>query len=103
MILQSMLKELDYTILQGNPLTEITDLVYDSRKVTPGSLFICITGSVSDGHAYVPQVIEKGAAAILVEHPVEAPENVTVIQTPDTRYAMAFISAAAWMYASSGM
>ena len=95
MKLQSLLEKIDFTVLQGSLDLEITDLVYDSRKVTPGSLFICIPGSVTDGHTYVPQVIEKGVAALLVEHPVQAPRNVTVIQTGDNRYAMAYM-AAAW-------
>ena len=47
-----------------------------------------------DGHKFVPDVVAKGAKTLIVEEPVEAPADVTVIQVEDTRYAMAFISAA---------
>ena len=95
MKLSSLLEKLEYTCVQGNPQQEVTGVVYDSRKVTEGSLFICIRGAVVDGHKFVPDVVAKGAKVLVVEEPVNAPSDVTVIQVADTRYAMAFI-AAAW-------
>ena len=94
MKLSSLLEKLEYTCIQGNTEQEVTDVVYDSRKVTEGSLFICIRGAVVDGHKFVPDVAAKGAKVLIVEEAVEAPDDVTVIQVADTRYAMAFISAA---------
>ncbi len=94
MNLTSLLEELTYECLQGDLEREVSAVAYDSRKVTEGSLFICIRGAASDGHRFVPDVIQKGAAVLVVEEPVEAPAEVTVIRVPDTRYAMAFISAA---------
>ena len=47
-----LLKDLEYTVLQGNVDGEVTAVVNDSRKVCPGCLFICITGAVFDGHVY---------------------------------------------------
>ena len=73
---------------------EVSSVVYDSRKVEEGSLFICIRGAVVDGHKFIPDVVAKGAKTLIVEEAVEVPEDVTVIQVEDTRYAMAFISAA---------
>jgi len=89
-----LLKDLEYTVLQGSVEGEVTAVINDSRKVCPGCLFICITGAVFDGHAYAGEVAKKGARVLIVEKPVEVPESVTVIQVQDTRYAMAFISAA---------
>ena len=51
-------------------------------------------GAVVDGHTFVPDVVAKGAKVIVAEEQVEAPEQVTVIQVEDTRYALACISAA---------
>ncbi len=94
MKLISLLDRLDYTCLQGSTDRDVTTVVYDSRKVEKDSLFICIRGAVVDGHKFIPDVLEKGAKTLVVEEPVEAPEDVTVILVQDTRYAMAFISAA---------
>ena len=41
MLLKQLLKNLDYTLVQGCLNTEVTDIYYDSRKVTPGGLFVC--------------------------------------------------------------
>ena len=98
MVLSSLLERLEYTCLQGNLQQEITTIVYDSRKAEEGSLFICIRGAVADGHKFVPDVVKKGAKALVVEEPVEVPGDVTVILVKDSRYAMAFISAAYYGY-----
>ena len=94
MKLVSLLERLEYTCLQGSTDQEVKNVIYDSRKVEEGSLFICIRGAVVDGHKFAPDVIAKGAKVLVVEEAVEAPEDVTVILVKDTRYAMAFISAA---------
>lgn len=98
MRLATLLERIDYKCIQGNVDREITDVIYDSRKVSEGSLFICIRGAVVDGHTFAEDAAEKGAAAIVVEEPVDVPEQVTVIQVEDTRYAMALISAAYFGY-----
>lgn len=95
MKLAQLLERLEYQCVQGSIETEVKDIVNDSRKVSEGSLFLCIKGAVSDGHKYVPDVIEKGAKVLVVQDMVEAPEDVTVIKVEDSRYAMALI-AAAW-------
>ena len=98
MKLTDLLAHLPYTLLQGSLDQEVTALVYDSRKVTPGSLFVCVSGTVSDGHRFVPDAIGAGASVLVVEHPVEAPESVTVIQTGNGRRALAELSAAWFGY-----
>nr|WP_317361182.1 UDP-N-acetylmuramoyl-L-alanyl-D-glutamate--2,6-diaminopimelate ligase [uncultured Blautia sp.] len=92
--LKDLLEHLDYQCLQGTTDKEITSVVYDSRKAEPGSLFLCVKGAVSDGHAYAKEVAEKGASVLVVQDAVEVPEDVTVIQVENSRYAMACISAA---------
>ena len=75
MKLTSLLERLEYEVRQGSDEIEVTELVNDSRKVTEGSVFVCISGAVSDGHTYVEEVAGKGAKAVIVEKPVEAPEG----------------------------
>lgn len=94
MYLDNMLEELEYTCLQGDVHYSVTELVYDSRKVVKDCVFVCITGAVSDGHTYINEVVEKGAAVIVVEKEVALPASVTAIRVADTRQALAFMSAA---------
>lgn len=103
MKLDKLLERLDYTVVQGSDSTEVTTLINDSRKVEEGSVFVCISGAVSDGHKYAADVAAKGAAAVIVEKDVEVPENVTVIKVEDTRYALALMSAAYFGYSADKM
>ena len=98
MKLTKLLERLEYEVVQGSDQIEITELTNDSRKVVDGSVFVCISGAVFDGHAYVNDVAEKGAAVVIVEKDVEAPEGLTVIKVADTRYALALTSAAYFGY-----
>lgn len=94
MKLMNLLERLEYTCIQGSVEREVTAVVSDSRKVTPGALFICIRGAVVDGHTFAADVAEKGAAVLVVEEPVKVPDDVTVLLVENTRYAMALISCA---------
>ena len=98
MKLIKLLERLEYECINGSLDVDVKDVINDSRKVSDGSLFICIRGAVSDGHKYVPDVIAKGAKVLVVEKRVEAPEDITVIRVEDSRYAMALISAAYYDY-----
>lgn len=94
MKLMNLLERLEYTCIQGSVEREVTAVVSDSRKVTPGALFICIRGAVVDGHTFAADVAGKGAAVLVVEEPVKVPDDVTVLLVENTRYAMALISCA---------
>jgi len=96
--LRELVERLDYELLQGSLDQDIENLIYDSRKVTDKSLFVCIKGTVVDGHDFVKEVCDKGASVLIVEHEVSAPENVTVIKTADNRKALAYLSAAYFDY-----
>lgn len=98
MKLDKLLERFEYETVQGSAEIEVTTLVNDSRKVEKGSVFVCISGAVSDGHQFAADVAAEGAAAIVVEKDVEVPEEVTVIKTADTRYALALMSAAYFGY-----
>jgi UDP-N-acetylmuramoyl-L-alanyl-D-glutamate--2,6-diaminopimelate ligase len=85
---------MNYTLMQGNLDSDISSVVYDSRKAEPGCVFVCMPGAVTDGHKYIPDVLAKGATAVVVERPVEVPENVTVLLVDNARLALAELSAA---------
>lgn len=97
LMLSKLLEKLEYECVAGDIDREVTAVVYDSRKVTQGCLFICIPGANADGHDYAQEVVDKGTKVIVAEKDItlEKAADVTVIRVKDTRYAMAFI-AAAW-------
>lgn len=101
MLLSKLLEKIDFDVINGELDLEINKLVYDSRKVEEGDVFVCITGAVSDGHSYIDSVVEKKAAAIIVSKDIEindAKKKVTFIKTRDTRLALAYMSAAFFDY-----
>lgn len=68
---------------------EIKGLAYDSRRVQEGYLFAAISGALADGHAYVPQALAKGAAALITERFLEGvPPHIPQIVTPNSRSLM---------------
>ncbi len=93
-----LVEKLDYELLQGSLEGEISELVYDTRKVTKDAMFVCIVGTAFDSHEKAAEVAAAGAKVIIVSKEVEVPEDVTVIKVTDTRYALALISAAYFDY-----
>jgi len=121
--LKQLLSDVSYKILQLGPggiSREISSVAHDSRKITPGGLFICILGFIVDGHDYINAAAQAGAAAIIVEEfnnlplwpensgrvyprppgytgtaqkEITYPPNITIIQVENARQAMAHIAA----------
>jgi len=69
---------------------DITSIENDHRKVQKGSLFICIKGYTVDGHDFASAAVERGAAAVLAEKPLDLPVPVVVVD--NTRRAMAVLA-----------
>ena len=98
-LLEQLKKEDEIIALRGNTEIEVTDLVYDTRKdIKEGSLFVCISGAVFDGHDYIATAIEKGAAVIVTEREVSVPDYVTLVVVKNTRKGLAYLSAAWFSY-----
>ncbi len=87
---------LDYTQPQGTGDPEIADIVYDTRRLVPGALFVCIVGTQRDSHDLAAEALAAGAAALVVQHPVSLPAGCAapVIEVSNTRRALALLSAA---------
>jgi UDP-N-acetylmuramyl tripeptide synthase len=77
--------------ITGDSDPAILDIAYDSREVTPGSLFVALRGGYVDGHSYIDQAIERGAVALLVERPGPYPVPAIVVQ--DSRAALSPVAA----------
>ena len=97
MTLEKILTGVPHQILQDDaPGADISLITIDSRKVQPGTLFICLKGLTLDGHNFVSAAAEAGAVAVLVEgYPTDSsyPTGLTVISVENTREAMAYMAA----------
>lgn len=92
MLLEKLISPLLFKTLIGTNDIKILGIHNDSRKIKPGFLFVCTKGAKADGHQYIEQAIEQGAAAILIEDEQQQYDaNVTYIKVPDTAKAASII------------
>ena len=71
--------------------TEISNVICDSRKVTPGSLFVAVEGFASDGNRFIPMALEKGAAVVVTAK--KPHQEVPYVLVRSDRLALATIGA----------
>ena len=92
------LKDLFYKIpllaTSGSMDTDVTSLTMDSRKVGPGSLFVAVRGTVTDGHTFIETAIRQGVAAILCEElPAEVASTIAYVQVQNSARTMGLAAA----------
>lgn len=90
--LNELLKAIEPIYVIGPHEVEVQDITIDSRAVKAGSLFIAVKGTQADGHAYIPQAIEKGASVVVCQKlPTQLPagveEKVTLVIVKDSEEA----------------
>lgn len=90
MRLHEVLQNIDYI---GGSDDRVRRIEYNSRKACPGDLFVCLTGGKRDGHNYAEQAYENGCRMFLCERRLDLPSDAVQAITPDTRAALAVISA----------
>ena len=93
MKLTAIMEGIKMNSIKGNINTEINKIVYDSRKVQKGDVFVCISGFKTDGHNYVPMAVEKGACAVVAEREIDVPEYITLLTVENTRASLAKMGA----------
>jgi len=71
----------------GAPPVQVAALAYDNRRVLPGSVFFCVRGFTRDGHDFAADAVARGAAALVVDHPLGL--GVPEVVVDDVRAAMA--------------
>ncbi len=101
MRLSLLLRAAGYPAPPGND-PEINDIVSDSRRVRPGSLFVALRGTRTDGHAYLRAALDAGAAAVAVAQR-EADLAVPTLAVDDTRAALARLHDAWYGHPAAGM
>ena len=90
MKLKQLLQGIDLRECTADPELEISQICYDSRKVTPGSLFVAISGFASDGNRFIPMAMEKGAAAVVTA--AKLAQDVPYVMVSSDRLALALLS-----------
>ena len=91
MKLGELLAKSEYEVVSGSLDREISDIIYDSRKIVKDCVFVCMVGANFDGHDFIEKAAEQGAAAVVVSRDVEI-TGITVIKVYDTRKALALMS-----------
>ncbi len=85
MKLRDILKDIEYTSTIGPLDVEITGISINSKKIKMRNLFIAIEGFKKDGHDFVPEAAQNGAAAVMVQKIMKLPKNITQILVRDCR------------------
>ncbi|MEO8886847.1 MAG: UDP-N-acetylmuramoyl-L-alanyl-D-glutamate--2,6-diaminopimelate ligase [Mucilaginibacter sp.] len=92
--LSDILQGLPFTELQGSADVTISTVVFDSRKVVPGCLFVAVRGTVVDGHDYIEQAVKNGAAAVICEElPAHVTGEVDFLMVANSAIALGVVSA----------
>jgi UDP-N-acetylmuramoyl-L-alanyl-D-glutamate--2,6-diaminopimelate ligase len=86
MQLERLIAALAPTDVVGGAAVEIRELAYDAREVPGGALFFCVPGANADGHDFAPAAVAAGAAALVVERPLDL--GVPQVVVPSVREAM---------------
>ncbi len=91
MRLAALLAAAGATSPTGAEHLEVRRIVYDSRRVSEGALFVAVKGFHRDGHAYAAEAVRAGAVAVVAERPLDVAAPVAVV--PDARTALADLAA----------
>ena len=100
--LKEILKEINDIRIAGNENLEISGINYDSRKVSPGDLFVAIKGGTFDGHEYIDAAIEQGACAVMGENNI-TDCSVPYVRVGNSREGLAYASSAFYGYPGRSM
>ena len=91
MKLRQLLENIEVLDIHAELEMEIGDIHYDSRKVTPGSMFVAVSGFVTDGNRFIPMALEKGAAVIVTA--TRPQEDIPYVLVRSDRLALAQLGA----------
>src|SRR3954454_17615762 len=89
MQLKQLIEHFSAASVEGPLNREVAGIAYDSRRVTPGMVFVAIPGRHSDGHEFIQTAIERGATAVICERNGFGSNRATKIKGTDVREALA--------------
>lgn len=92
-ILKDILYKVSLTSTMGDMDRAVSGIVFDSRKVEPGSAFVAVAGTQVDGHEFIPTAIEKGATSIICERlPEPTVSGITYVQVSNSARALGIMA-----------
>ena len=105
MNLEQIISSLDVISVTGDLDSEVTSIFLDSRELTPGGVFVAVSGNDLDGQQFVPQAILNGASAIISEvaKPAGSEDQVCWVHVADARAAVAALACTWYKHPSAAM
>jgi len=101
MELRELVESLRVVSVEGGLNREVSGITYDSRRVTPGMLFVAIPGQRTDGHEFISSALDRGATAVICERNGGFSQRATRIKVTDVREARAQVAASYYEHPSS--
>jgi UDP-N-acetylmuramoyl-L-alanyl-D-glutamate--2,6-diaminopimelate ligase len=100
-VLGDLLSDAANPEIRGDAAARISNVCYRSADAGPGALFFCVPGTVTDGHAFAADAVERGAVALVVDHWLEVDAAQALV--PNVRAAMGPVSAAFYGHPADAM
>ena len=108
--LSALLHDVAAEVLAGSLDVPVRAITSDSRSVEPGDVFVCLPGYRAEGgetradrHDFAPQALARGATALVVERPIDAPAGITVVRVADAWAAVAAMACEFYDHPSQGL
>ena len=96
-----IIQQCNVSNILGSPEVEVLSIVFDSRKVTPGSMYVAQRGVTNDGHQFIGAAIKAGAVAIVCEQlPKDIQTETVYVMVDDSALSLGFLSAAFYNHPS---
>ncbi|MBQ9420768.1 MAG: UDP-N-acetylmuramoyl-L-alanyl-D-glutamate--2,6-diaminopimelate ligase [Lachnospiraceae bacterium] len=108
-LLKDWLEGIAYDVLSGTDEAEVSDVISDSRKAAPGTVFLCMKGTKTDSHTFIREVAAKGCGTFVVEKDLgelelpEEKEGLNIIRVQSARRAMSVLASARFDHPSRKM
>jgi UDP-N-acetylmuramoyl-L-alanyl-D-glutamate--2,6-diaminopimelate ligase len=93
MELKDLLYKVHITSTSGDMMVDIKGICFDSRKISPGFLFVAVIGTQSDGHAYIEKAVNQGAVAVIAEKlPESISDKITYVTVKRSAQALGIVA-----------
>ena len=101
MQLKQLINQITPLRVEGPLDRDVAGISYDSRRVTPGMVFVAIPGQKTDGHDFISTAVDRGATAIICENNGFVSQRATKIKVANAREALAWAAAAYYQHPSA--